>query len=1205
MASVVLEGENLGERHRHFNSLVKKAIADKTALEPINYDDPDVDNLLKIDVASTTRNVEYILQVLTSEDMLYVSRAIKKCTWLITDDQYAHIINPKYLKDELFPKMTSKGKSKLILAIRLHLRDPARVEAFYEFYADDLQIAQKWLPYCSPEFIENIVSKHAREIKSQTLKRLCEISFKYFKIYATAENTGYFRQDHLKITMFLLNDHTEEYLDIIESLKKYDVPKFKSKATETIMRKCHDRIVKNFVNYAFCIHLPTFAKHLKKEIIEDFLTQQAENKKMKHWVKFENIKHFVQYLPIDRRFEFVRKLFIDKEKEENKSDTVNLVDYEFCDDGGAQPRMQLCSMKMSSSRHISASNAHIYRWYRFAPFESAFNDLKKLIRAESNPAERTAMLSILLHCTRRNPRHIQTLLQFYREKHINEPFKFKVQFANTFISLNAIHQFDENTWNTLNDIFTSMEVYIESENSVPFCVKAIIVYKLLHNQTIPEIIEKKHTFDTFEDYRKKLNEKEQNILFDYLYNLELKKLNKEVTNEVDMIITIGALNNILKLVTAWKKRVEDYPKIFETIRYLITIKKEKSWKTSLSDLYQAQKLLRRNLFEDSLALKQTDEVCVNALKHDPGLLDRYEAEIAAMRSNDAISLRKSLGKLRIYWANSLAQTWIEAYKNQLEKPNGHKAAINGICILLPRKQFFEVVANYAPVETKINWSDTDATLLSLRKNIAQQMQFVRPPPNLEGILTYAKEDYLQYALPSLNAILYNMSSANTSECIQRLVNAPVSLQKHGIRLAFNKLQLSEIKDLIHNIWKNSKNSSIKTVLFKQTYDLLIKEKNESNINQIWELLSNFIDKLSQEENRIIYLTLGNVKSLPMSVRPACFVKSYLYLISLPTKANCEPIIKSLESQAVDFIELLEPAFVEDVLLKSTAELMAETNVYDMKLTTRVRLLTSYILSIKDEETQYKKYEKVLHPVLESCYKSWGQKKDKSYVVRGNCKVLLEHLLIYTKKHTLKTATVPAKMFKDIQTKIVAALAPEENYAILSYWNITVLFVESVAKYLHDLDKESSVEKSGDEQVKLMKTCCMPEDCDNQTNDPEWEKACSKIATHFGEACLNFLKTDISFENRSIFTIFASSLCEVFSNVDFESIHRLNTFVPMLADSNIIVSYLVVLEALRSTYSYGKRMELKQTIMDIIKTHPSTEVKIHYHESKKYFQEEME
>lgn len=1195
MAPLVLEGENLGQRHRHFNSLVKKAIAEQTALEPINYDDPDVDNLLKIDVACNNRDVDYILQVFSSYDMLYVSRAIKQSTWLITEDQYAHIVNPKYLKDVLFPKMTSKAKSKFMLNIRLHLRDAQRVEAFYESFADDIKTAQKWLPYCSSEFIENIIQKHARDIKPQTLKRLCEVSFNHLKVYTKAENTGYYRRDNLKSTMFLLNDHTEEYLDVIEPLNEYEIPKFGSKATEVIMRKCHDRIVERFEKYASNIDLPTFAKHLKKDAIEGFLLKQSENGKMKYWVKFENIKHFVKYLPIENRFEFVKKLFIDKDKSQYATPyggdgmEYDCIEVERC--------VQMCSTKMLSSNAISVSNAHIYRWYRFAPFESAFVDLKKLIRVESNPAERNAMLTVLLHCTRRNPQHIQTILQYYREKHINEPFKFKVQFVNTFISLNAIHKFDEKTWGMLNDIFTSMEVYTESDNSVPFCIKAIIVYKLLHNQAIPEIVEKKHSFNTFKDYYKKLNEKEQNTLFTYLYDREMKKLNLEISNEAEMFSAVDTIHRVLSLVVDWKRKVENYPKIFETIKYLLTLKKEKSWKTDLSYMYYEQKVLRRHLFEQSLALYPTDEVCVNALKHDPGLFDRYDAEVAAMRSNDTISLKNALGKLRIYWAHSLAQKWAKAYQDQLDMPTGHKATINGICILLPRTQCFNLLAKYAPADTKINWSDTDEVLLSIRKNIAKRMQFVRPSPNLEEVLTYAKEDYLQYALPSLNAILYNMSSADTSLCIQRLVNAPVSLQKHGIRQAFNKLPLSEIQQLVNNIWNNSTNSSIKTVLFKQTYDLLCKEKKESNIKEIWELLSSFIDKLTQEENRLIYVTLGKIKNVPLIVRPQCFVKSYLYLVSLPPKANCDSIVKSIESHAVDFIELFDPTFVEDVLLKSIDALMTETNVYG-QLMTKLKIMSSYILTVKDEETQYQRYEKVMRPFLANCFKSWGLKKQKQYVVRNNCKALLEQLLTSIKVHSLKTSVVSVKMFKDIQANIVTALAPEENYALLSFWNITVSFVETVASYLKDLPAKSGpVESTGNLEQDAMLECPTPrEGCEKQ-NKKEWENVCNKIAPQFGEACLNYLKTDIVLKVPSIFTIFARSLCDVFSTVDFECKHRLQTFKPMLADSDLIVSYLVVLEALRSTYSFDTKhiKDLKKTIQNIIKSHPSTEVKIHYYE----------
>ncbi|CAG9791459.1 unnamed protein product [Diatraea saccharalis] len=132
MSPLTLEGETLGKKHRHYNTLVKTAATAVTYnLENIRYDDDDIDNLFKVDVACARRNVQYILEVLKGSDILYVSRALRHSVWFLCDDQYAYIINPRHLHQELFPQMATKPKIKLLLQIRLHLKNSDRAEDFF------------------------------------------------------------------------------------------------------------------------------------------------------------------------------------------------------------------------------------------------------------------------------------------------------------------------------------------------------------------------------------------------------------------------------------------------------------------------------------------------------------------------------------------------------------------------------------------------------------------------------------------------------------------------------------------------------------------------------------------------------------------------------------------------------------------------------------------------------------------------------------------------------------------------------------------------------------------------------------------------------------------------------------------------------------------------------------------------------------------
>ncbi|XP_047994221.1 uncharacterized protein LOC125232553 isoform X2 [Leguminivora glycinivorella] len=278
MAPLVLEGATLGKRHQHYNKLLKDVTATSAKPAKIDYNKTDIENLLNIDLASNNRDLDYILEVLKGEDLLYVSRAIKRSTWLFTDDQYAHIIEPEYLHSQLFPQMMPKASCKLLHHIRISLKNELIVEKFYHYFKDkNLKTAIKWLPNCPIDLVKEAVKNHHVEISPEIFGRLCRRSPTILEIFL--ESTGdHYKTEHLKKAMFLLNTHTDLYLDALDKIERYGMPNMGKKHTEIIMKKCYQRIINNFAKYIYCINVDTFAKSLKKEDIQPFLRTQLQNK---------------------------------------------------------------------------------------------------------------------------------------------------------------------------------------------------------------------------------------------------------------------------------------------------------------------------------------------------------------------------------------------------------------------------------------------------------------------------------------------------------------------------------------------------------------------------------------------------------------------------------------------------------------------------------------------------------------------------------------------------------------------------------------------------------------------------------------------------------------------------------------------------------------------------------------------------------------
>ncbi|CAD0204409.1 unnamed protein product [Chrysodeixis includens] len=283
-----------------------------------------------------------------------------------------------------------------------------------------------------------------------------------------------------------------------------------------------------------------------------------------------------------------------------------------------------------------------------------------------------------------------------------------------------------------------MEVYTESENNVQICLKAIIIHKVIEEAKVPEIVERKFNFDTFRNSLNQLNKEHKEKLFSYLLNLVYEQIrNQTIESEIDFNTTVCHIDNALTLLIDWKRDINDYPFILEHIKNLAILKKDKLWDTNMSSIYSKKKSWRKYLFDDAFTFMLNEEVCLNALKHDSQLLTRHDKELDALRTNDKATLRRLLAKIRVYWPQSLAQQWTDAYLLNLNRTKGQKAAIKGLFMLMTQKQVIDMAEKHRPKDFKIKWGEVDVADINLRKYIAQHLHLARPLVPLETVLWYA------------------------------------------------------------------------------------------------------------------------------------------------------------------------------------------------------------------------------------------------------------------------------------------------------------------------------------------------------------------------------------------------------------------------------------------------------------------------------------
>ncbi|XP_026755006.2 uncharacterized protein LOC113515069 [Galleria mellonella] len=1128
----------LGKKHKIYNELMKKSIEDDQIITSIEIKGADIEKLMEIDLACHKRDIIYVQNILMGADMLYVSRVLKKSDWLL-NAEYAHIIEPEYLRAQIFPKMTIKAKNKLMKYIRNNLKDEVRVESFFND-EKDIKKALKWLPNCSLPFIKEKVKKHFEELNSKLFKRLCEKSVEVLEIGFSNYGISSYKRDKLQCAMLFSIIDVNKYLDIVEKSEYYNCPKFNHRMTNIIMQHCSERIIKNFEKYATNIHLATFVKYLKKENIKDFLYTQAiklpkiSSFRLSPIFQFHSLKIFIKAMPFKDRFNFVNAIFIDKvhvnKKEQSLYDESELY-------------------KMSQLYKVSKYK-NDYVWYQFAPFDKAFTELTKLIRSESSHNEKQSMLEVLILCVGNNAHHLQVLLQYYCDKHNGNKIEHQINFVKKLLSRTMIQNYNKNTWNLLDIIFKNMDIYVETEveyENIQECIEAIIVHKILTDEQVPEIIEKQFKFNTLKKYGDKLKSTDKDKIFNYLYNFIIPKVSKSnVTSKIDIEECLNLISNILDILKDWDKNIADYPIVLDKLNELIKLNEQNAWNVTLSRFYNVKKSWRKYMFEQSLIIHPSEEVCVNALKHDPELLVRYKNVVDTLSCNDSISLRQLLSKLRIYWPQTLGKNITNQYLSRLNKPNGHKALACGLCSILPQDQLLDIITKYTPEKCKINLENIDDNVVNLQKYIAKNMHKARPHPPPDSILSYAKGDYLQYAIPSLLAIFHNLSPMSSKEHIQKLINSPISLQKHGIRFAFNKLELDDIKNIFSNIWKTTKNVTIRAIIFQFTYNLICKEENSVKVQEFWELFEVFIDNLSYEEDKKIYELLVKVDNIPLSIRPKYLIKCYNFLKLLTAhvtneKESYEFMINNLICSTRSIMEFMCPDFITKRLLECFDNKNSSTDMNSV--------LSAFLLSAKNEETQTKRYENILYPYMQRCFNTWQENSIKS-----DFEAVLSQLQYDLRDYVIqKNMFVPVKLFTDIQKELESSLSRPENYLLLTKWKLIVSLVRLIK------DVKSS----------------------------EWNEICSEIASELGKAYLQYLKEDVETLFPCIYVLFSQAVESTLNY--FNDGAKYNVYTCMLSDQHFIQSYLTVM-MLYDNYDSNKTKELQK----IFSEHPSSEVKMHFY-----------
>lgn len=1054
---IELTGTNLGERKKDLNSKISDALYNKANFEEIKSQEKisDVDTLYNIGVASKYKDVEYIILILKSGDSLYISKALK-CVWLY-DNEYSHIVNPNYLHENIFPLISLKVTKKILTAISLNLRKEQRVLEFYT-YCDSMKhtnIALKFLLFIPDEFKLQTL-KNANVLKKlkesdEFLRLFVGNNFDLAEAYCNT-TSDYIQTNTLYRLRHLYFISNEKYL---EMLRKFAIGRYRPfkklglRISKDIMKKHKETIYKNpiiylrFLNISILVRYSTIddAKLYAKTLISyECLTQDDF---WKHNYFYGIYGFLLDKIPLDQRLQFIKNIFTDlfpKEEFETSKDFYRSKLYNLMT---PDEREKWALKHIESGLELLGTDKD-YKWYRFVSFNKAFDVIKKYNVVTSNTDTRNNMLTLLVESAKTD-KELETLFDYYYKRHINEQRYNKKLFIDAVLSEHNVYNLSSSCWDAFNKILYSLEVYNLSYNDSNTVYRIVaLIYHVIHGKEAPEVLNTISDLGVYyiKDQNAKLSKEKQEIVYNYIMKLYFDKIktfddktyNDEVKQEVKKYI-----NFILDIMYFYKKSKEDIPEIFN--KYI-----KLDFET-----YSDHCLLSGN--EGKVAKKSNmQQHMISYLKKDKELVVSYLPVIKDQitKNTSCYKLNTLLKILRTYFSNDLAITFLKFFKDIIIESKLHlgatKTAVYGILELADNDFKKDFISKHFPTEAKINRRKVDRNILNIQKSICTMACYSRPPLPLSDIMKYIKGDYIHFCLPVFNSYMARMPKSLNIEIVKSLLDTPLSVQKHGIRLAFKCFSVEDLRKLISDVWIKTKSVSLRSVIYAALLNKIVSVEENAQ-NELFEDLKLLTSRLSEDDIK------NTFKVLTSDCLPRRLIGKYLEVVwNLVDKFPEKSMFILLRRKIIDIIErniyLINKEVIETViyahvnllLKQEKMKLKVDDEKYDdnyFLMKSKFALFHKYTSFFTDDSDFRNKADLVMI-VIKECLKMWNTVENNEYIYK---KILSEFIISLNEnsyEHDAKNYAKNNLIFEKILNELQDTLPSEEIYEIV--WRIRICVI---------------------------------------------------------------------------------------------------------------------------------------------------------------------
>ncbi|CAH1641814.1 unnamed protein product [Spodoptera littoralis] len=1004
---IILKGNNLGERHKDLNAKVKEAREKLVDFDELKQkpEQSDVDKLFKIALASKYMNIDYIVEVLKCGDPLYISKALK-CDWMY-DDKYAHIINPEYLQNNINPFMSTKMKKKMLTGISIHVRNESRAAEFYNYCMDIgcTNIAIKFLYFTSDNFKLKILKDpskfdHLRPMftckDGAVIKNFIGTSFPLAEAFLKLYNYGDKKQVLRKlIYLYAFSQHKylrllEKYTDLSDwRRERKTIDTFLSlRISKSIMKKHKDRVLKKPTLYINILSKRAIIKYSTEEDAKHFAIALLPDDVLYFWINEPfciKQRFLLDIITTSSKYKFVKEIFTSKYPDEEFDTDLSFFS-------------QVCNLMTAEEKEVWAieeiarQNAEYgeipnYQIFKLVTFEKAFEDIEKLLFTTRN-SERNELLFLLIEIAK-DQLHLERVLNIFYEKQKNIEKCSKEQFIDKVLQYFNVYEFGTSCWEAFNTIFCCVNVYSSTEYIEKYQYRTIAtIFHIINDIELPAAL-KNHIdvglhFISLHENNNKLTKEQAEKVFQYfldLYMAEICKFENVPYNDEVKEYLRRYIHDILRLLGEYNRTKEDCP---ELVKHFMQLDRSE---------FDRLRVLHTELEAEEIQFVEPLNLMCN-LKTDSKLLIEH---LQLLRKNINVpykfKITSVLKKLKIYFSQDIAKEYLTFFCSLLDEDKlRHKEAQAGVhaLFLLGDDNFkVDLMKKFAPVEATINHKEIDEKLLRVQRAICSHILYSRRPVPLEYIFMYLKGDYVHFCLPMFNALLSNLPFLQLINFVETLLNKPVSIQKHGIRLAFECLNLDNLNAVILRAWNKTKNISLRIVIFDALFKKIAELPNGHEV--LFHTLKSMILTLqNDDDDEIFNLIKSNL--LPEHLTIECIETAWKIFSHFPLSLTNIDRMCDLINYMITNIDKMHQGIVREIIdtfiasgFKLNKETRGKFNSETSFIESKWRLTLKYIMNEDDLE---KKIE-ITKLILIKCFKpkDGGNVEDKHVLIDTGMKFI--------------------------------------------------------------------------------------------------------------------------------------------------------------------------------------------------------------------------